>query len=520
MPALEQNPCRKRCYSFGMSDSENASSKKIRHEDAKRPRSRERDRSRERNRSSNRDRGCDRDSREPDRDRKRDDLNRSRDKDRRRDKEAERGNEKDNKPKEKKFYTPRQSNEEGHFHVVCGENITERFKILDLMGQGTFAKVVEAWDRKEQVRCAIKIVRATKKYTRDAQFEIDILERVKRKDPDDKTCLVKVVSSFLYTDPRTDKEHMCIIFPKLGPSLLDFITRCATFTLPGIAQIAKQIFEALDFLHTEMNLIHTDLKPENILVCESGYTHEGRRRVPRSYRVRIIDFGGATDEGHSGSSIVSTRHYRAPEVILGSGWMYPADMWSVGSILIELYTGDVLFSTHENREHLALMEAILGPFPEGFARKISDGAKKYFKGEQLRWPEMASSDKSISKVSRAKSLKTFCDDADFIDLVQRLLDYDKKRRLTARDALTHNFIVKHIGHPSMQSSLQQPQTGPRRQKEEDRPKQPEGTEEEKQKLLPAAAVAATTPTTPSTTTAGDAAAAGSAATAAAGDDAK
>ena len=75
-------------------------------------------------------------------------------------------------------------------------------------------------------------------------------------------------------------------------------------------------------LHTDLKLIHTDLKPENILLTESGYTHEGRRRVPRNYAVRIIDFGGATDEDHSDTSIVSTRHYRAPEVIVGMPHQY------------------------------------------------------------------------------------------------------------------------------------------------------------------------------------------------------
>ena len=165
-----------------------------------------------------------------------------------------------------------------------------------------------------------------------------------------------------------------------GPSLLDFMNKNANFLLKGVAQMAKHLFEALDcmflpytvakrlvgplqppfrscpcavevnshgftsaslsfycapsaptrafhrslldaipvsVLHGDMHLIHTDLKPENILLTESGYTHEGRRRVPRNYAVRIIDFGGATDEDHSDTSIVSTRHYRAPEVIVG-----------------------------------------------------------------------------------------------------------------------------------------------------------------------------------------------------------
>ena len=47
-----------------------------------------------------------------------------------------------------------------------------------------------------------------------------------------------------------------------------------------------------------------------------------------------------------------------------NGWSQPCDIWSVGCIMFELYLGFTLFQTHDNREHLAMMEKILGPFPE------------------------------------------------------------------------------------------------------------------------------------------------------------
>lgn len=61
--------------------------------------------------------------------------------------------------------------------------------------------------------------------------------------------------------------------------------------------------------------------------------------VPTSSAIKVIDFGSATFEEGYHSSVVSTRHYRAPEIILGTGWSYPCDMWSVGCILMELLTG-------------------------------------------------------------------------------------------------------------------------------------------------------------------------------------
>ena len=95
----------------------------------------------------------------------------------------------------------------------------------------------------------------------------------------------------------------------------------------------------------DRQLVHTDLKPENILLLDSGYDKEpvapGSKhttRVPHSSAIRLIDFGSATWETQYHSSVVSTRHYRAPEVILGMPWSYPCDSWSVGCILIELLT--------------------------------------------------------------------------------------------------------------------------------------------------------------------------------------
>jgi dual-specificity kinase len=50
--------------------------------------------------------------------------------------------------------------------------------------------------------------------------------------------------------------------------------------------------------------------------------------------------------------------------VLSQGWTFPCDIWSIGCILLELITGDALFQTHENLEHLAMMEAVLGPIPK------------------------------------------------------------------------------------------------------------------------------------------------------------
>ena len=84
-----------------------------------------------------------------------------------------------------------------------------------------------------------------------------------------------------------------------------------------------------------------------------------QRRVLLDTEIRLIDFGSATFQEEYHSTVVSTRHYRAPEIILGLGWSYPCDIWSIGCILVEFFTGDALFQTHDNLEHLAMMEAVV-----------------------------------------------------------------------------------------------------------------------------------------------------------------
>lgn len=89
--------------------------------------------------------------------------------------------------------------------------------------------------------------------------------------------------------------------------------------------IAYQLCYAVKFMH-ENRLTHTDLKPENILFVNSSsrtvQTEDNRRRKPlrevEDATIRLIDLGSATFDHEHHSTIVSTRHYRAPEVILGN----------------------------------------------------------------------------------------------------------------------------------------------------------------------------------------------------------
>ncbi|KAE8724481.1 Serine/threonine-protein kinase AFC2 [Hibiscus syriacus] len=346
----------------------------------------------------------------------------------------------------------RDDDHEGHYVFNLGENLTPRYKILSKMGEGTFGRVLECWDRQNREYVAIKVVRSIRKYRDAAMIEVDVLEHLAKND--------KGTSHFVQIRNWFDyRNHICIVFERLGPSLFDFLKRnkYCPFPVDLVREFGRQLLESVAYMH-DLRLIHTDLKPENILLVSSEYVKlPGRKRsssdetnfrcLPKSSAIKLIDFGSAAFDNQNHSSIVSTRHYRAPEIILGLGWSYPCDTWSVGCILIELCMGEALFQTHENLEHLAMMERVLGPLPEHMIRRANRGAEKYFRrGSRLNWPEGAVSRESIRAVKKLDRLKNMISHHvessrySLADLLEGLLKYDPSERLTARQALNHPFF--------------------------------------------------------------------------------
>ncbi|KAE9587028.1 hypothetical protein Lal_00004343 [Lupinus albus] len=356
---------------------------------------------------------------------------------------------------EKRHASPPKRNDdrEGHYVFVLGENITPRYKILSKMGEGTFGQVLECWDRQTKEYVAIKVIRSIRKYRDAAMLEVDVLQQIAKNDIGNSRC-VQMQNWFDY------RNHICIVFEKLGPSLFDFLKRnkYCPFPVDLVREFGRQLLESVAYMH-ELHLIHTDLKPENILLVSSEYVKlpSCKKRVssdetqfrclPKSSAIKLIDFGSAAFDNQSHSSIVSTRHYRAPEIILGLGWSYPCDLWSIGCILIELCSGEALFQTHENLEHLAMMERVLGPLPEHMARRSNRGAEKYFRrSSRLNWPQGAVSRESIRAVKKLDHLKDIVSRhvdssrSSLTDLLHGLLRYDPSERLTARQALDHPFF--------------------------------------------------------------------------------
>ncbi|KAJ1288969.1 hypothetical protein BS78_02G129700 [Paspalum vaginatum] len=343
----------------------------------------------------------------------------------------------------------REDDKDGHYVFAVGENLTSRYKIYRKMGEGTFGQVLECWDRERKEMVAIKIVRSIKKYSDAAMVEIDVLQKLARNDAAGKHC-VQIRNWFDY------RSHICIVCEKLGPSLYDFLRKTGyrPFPIDLVCQIGEQLLESVAFMH-RLQLIHTDLKPENILLVSSDYVRlpdpkDGSfsMKLPKSSAIKLIDFGSTAYHHQDRSYIVSTRHYRAPEVILGHGWSYPCDIWSVGCILVELCSGETLFQTHENLEHLAMMERVLGPLPRHMLERADQHAEKYVRRGRLNWPEGATTRESIRSVLKLPRLQNLVmqhvdhSAGDLIDLLKRLLAYEPSSRLTAQEALSHRFFTR------------------------------------------------------------------------------
>ena len=163
--------------------------------------------------------------------------------------------------------------------------------------------------------------------------------------------------------------------------------------------------------------------------------------IPVSEEIKIIDFGGATYDNDHHSSVINTRQYRAPEVILGCcEWDHSSDLWSIGCILMELISGELYFPTHENYEHLAMIEKSSGRIPQWMGQRAENGLDKNFsnqknkQGSYFDWPKASSSSESEKRVKGMKIVKDLIqnDQPELVDLINKCLEIDPKNRITCK----------------------------------------------------------------------------------------
>lgn len=200
------------------------------------------------------------------------------------------------------------------------------------------------------------------------------------------------------------------------------------FSLKVVRRFTKQLLSSLTLLK-QHKVIHCDLKPENILL-----TH------PMHSEIKVIDFGSSCFENEKVYTYIQSRFYRSPEVILGMTYGLPIDMWSVGCILAELYTGVPIFPGENEQEQLACIMEVFGP-PEKHLIEKSTRKKLFF--DSMGKPRLTVSSKGRRRRPSSKTLQQAlkCDDEPFLDFLARCLRWDPDRRLKPEEATRHEFIT-------------------------------------------------------------------------------
>ncbi|KAK2502469.1 hypothetical protein MC885_004747 [Smutsia gigantea] len=159
---------------------------------------------------------------------------------------------------------------------------------------------------------------------------------------------------------------------------------------------------------------------------------------------RILDFGLARPADAEMTGYVVTRWYRAPEVILS--WMHynqTVDIWSVGCIMAEMLTGKTLFKGKDYLDQLTQILKVTGVPGAEFVQKLKDKAAKSYIQSLPQSPK-----KDFSQLFPQASPQA-------TDLLEKMLELDVDKRLTASQALTHPFF-EPFRDPEEETEAQQP----------------------------------------------------------------
>jgi meiosis induction protein kinase IME2/SME1 len=160
----------------------------------------------------------------------------------------------------------------------------------------------------------------------------------------------------IFLDPFSKKLHICMEY--MDGNLYQLMKARDHKCLDGksVKSILFQILAGLGHVHAH-DFFHRDIKPENILVSTSAPQDSSSAfsrysalvtppATPPAYTIKIADFGLAR-ETHSRlpyTTYVSTRWYRAPEVLLRAGqYSAPVDIWAIGAMAVEIATLKPLF---------------------------------------------------------------------------------------------------------------------------------------------------------------------------------
>lgn len=166
-------------------------------------------------------------------------------------------------------------------------------------------------------------------------------------------------------------------------------------------------------------VVHRDLKPSNILVNENC-------------DLKICDFGLARVKDSQMTGYVATRYYRAPEIMLTwQKYDVEVDIWSVGCILAEMLSGKPLFPGTDHINQFSIITDLLGSPPSDVIETIgNESTLKFVRSLAHKEPQPLA--------PRFKDAPPEC-----IDLLEKMLMLDPRKRITAAEALQHPYLAPY-----------------------------------------------------------------------------
>ncbi|KAI1004912.1 hypothetical protein K3495_g3303 [Podosphaera aphanis] len=343
--------------------------------------------------------------------------------------------------------------------MSSGAALEERFEILKDIGDGSFGSVVLARVRAAGSSVArrgtlIAIKTMKKKFESFAPC-LELREVVFLSTLPPHPHLVPALDIFL--DPYSKKLHIAMEYMDGNLYQLMKAREHRCLDVSSVKSILFQIMQGLEHIHAH-HFFHRDIKPENILISSSSHQETGSsfRRysslmtppsTPPTYSVKIADFGLAR-ETHSKlnyTTYVSTRWYRAPEVLLRAGeYSSPVDIWAIGAMAVEIATLKPLFPGGNEVDQVWRVCEIMGS-PGNWHSKNGArvGGGEWKEGTRLAsklgfsFPKMAPH--SIDTI-----LQTPQWPSSLSKLVTWCLMWDPQCRPSSTQALSHEFFYDAV----------------------------------------------------------------------------
>ncbi|KAG0167665.1 dual specificity protein kinase yak1 [Apophysomyces sp. BC1034] len=344
--------------------------------------------------------------------------------------------------------------EEDHRHVNF--NI---YRVIDLLGQGTFGQVVKCERISTGELFSIKVIKNKPAYRTQSRMEVEILKKLNHtSDPDDRHHILRLFHTFDH------KNHLCLVFELLSVNLYELLKQNNFKGLSAdlVRVITTQLLDTLVVLK-EAKIIHCDLKPENILLTSVD-----------SPTIKVVDFGSACHEANRMYTYIQSRFYRSPEVLLNMKYTAAIDMWSLGCIVAELYLGLPLFPGRSEYNQLRRIVDMLGVPPTDilekgkntprFFHRVTEHGKPEYKlksreqfGQEQQRPEprgkkyfahttlddiiLHYANGSTAARNEQETQRDLQTRHALVDFLKGLLHLNPLRRWTPQQARNHPFIV-------------------------------------------------------------------------------